>query len=419
MSYLTETSLKNVIVVLKNFYDEEEIKTAMNELIHFYKTECFDNEDITNDWIADDFQNSHGIHVFVQKLNYPNKVNNPTNREILFEWFCHWLWGTQKPNHPPIQNPIENDKFTVDRSQDPVEAVAKKFEFQLKIEINALRKQPQIAMGMAQSFITICKNDCYTELDELESDLESVEDSFIIAELIRQYSQYTNRKYIIFYMLQHIVSMLKYDNYPPFHLGGLKCKFSKKTFERANKLCTDFIPSFFINKVDFVELRTSQINKKDDIDRDLQLMNCKALDFENNFPLFINLFDAYARYRADKNEMFWRVSRMTPKYDIYDKRCQHKSVTMKANEWWEHHCGFAKYLQSQNKYMYTSLGNALNSIGKRSLPLFNFNHIVGETIFDSYDIFTRYVCAFNAFLHDLLGSENGTVPFKIDLWSIP
>eukprot|EP01084_Bolivina_argentea_P009920 18521_1 len=311
MSYLNETSLNNLIVDLQDFYGEEETKAAMNELIQFYKTECFDNEDITNDWIANDFQNSHGIDIFIEKLNYPNKVNNPTNKEILFEWFCHWLWGTTKPNQDPI-HPIANkptpgiEPFTVDRSKDPIQTVAKKFEFQLKIKINSLKRQPQIAKSMAESFMTICKNDDYTELDELDSDLESIEDSFIIVELIRQYSKYTNRKDIIFNMLQHIVSMLKYDNYPPFNLTRFKCKFSKKTFDRANKLCMHFIPSFFKNKVEFAELKTSEIEDNKD-NKDLELMNAKALDFENNFPLLINLFDAYSRFRADSNEMFWNT----------------------------------------------------------------------------------------------------------------
>ncbi len=67
---------------------------------------------------------------------------------------------TLKQNNNPSIHPITNTptQYAIDTSQDPIETVAKIFEFKLKTEIDSLKQQPQIVKDMAQSFITICKN---------------------------------------------------------------------------------------------------------------------------------------------------------------------------------------------------------------------------------------------------------------------
>eukprot|EP01084_Bolivina_argentea_P314967 545595_1 len=91
MSHLSRSVFEKLTPHLQKYYGLQPVKKAMSTLEEFYENEAFDNEDIINDWILDDFDNCHGIHIFVKALNYSTQVNNPTNKQILFQWFCHWL----------------------------------------------------------------------------------------------------------------------------------------------------------------------------------------------------------------------------------------------------------------------------------------------------------------------------------------
>eukprot|EP01084_Bolivina_argentea_P303174 523364_1 len=109
-----------LISLLKKYYGRNEVTTAINILLKFYEDEAFDDEDIINDWIQDDFDNCHGIHKFVTGLNYRTEVDNPTNKQILFQWFCHWLSKNvpepkDQPAYPIVQT-TSSEEYLFDLS---------------------------------------------------------------------------------------------------------------------------------------------------------------------------------------------------------------------------------------------------------------------------------------------------------------
>eukprot|EP01084_Bolivina_argentea_P303177 523368_1 len=106
-----------LISLLKKYYGRNEVTTAINILLKFYEDEAFDDEDIINDWIQDDFDNCHGIHKFVTGLNYRTEVDNPTNKQILFQWFCHWLLqNVPKPKFQPILTSMAEGFERIDKA---------------------------------------------------------------------------------------------------------------------------------------------------------------------------------------------------------------------------------------------------------------------------------------------------------------
>eukprot|EP01084_Bolivina_argentea_P263800 446632_1 len=256
MSYLKRADLKRLITYLKEYYGEKEANTAMDELIEYYDKEAFDDEDITNDWIPNDCKNSHGIDKFVESLNCPILLNHIDNKNNLFNWFCHWLLhDVPQPIHPPVHATANNNNI----SKYPIERVAYEFTKQLKIQIDEFKLNPQTANKIAKSFITICKEEDYTKLLELNNDFENIEDSFIVDKIMNKYPQYRDNKYKIFYMLQDIVIMFTYDNYPPFELKNFEYKCNENTFKEANKLCLHLVPAWFIYNADSKFLNSNDI----------------------------------------------------------------------------------------------------------------------------------------------------------------
>ncbi len=62
-------------------------------------------EDFRNDWIPNDYNNSHGIHIFIRQLNHQSIIVENKDKIILFQWFCFWLLPHQLK--PKLQLPYD------------------------------------------------------------------------------------------------------------------------------------------------------------------------------------------------------------------------------------------------------------------------------------------------------------------------
>eukprot|EP01084_Bolivina_argentea_P207217 353598_1 len=396
MSVLSLNDLDRLIIPCSKYYSLSETETAINTLKNWYVKEAFDEDDITNDWVNGDFKNSHGIDIFVDGLN--QAVDNPNSKPILFDWCCHWL--LQNIPIPKTRLTNATKKIHIPKKLCIIENVMNKFAVKLSEEIPELTQK--MSLGIAQSLKTICNNDDYTELTELNNDFENIEDSFIMDELINNtYPQYQNHRQQMFDILRYIV-----DNYyAPFDIKLFTFKISETSWNEGWNECKRSIGSLFRNKIGFDKIHT--VDETDD----LALCKTKTLDFENRFPILMSLVDLYARYRADTNMIFWEKNSFTPKNRHSDSYC-----TLTISQWLQK-SAFYGCLRKQNHYMYNSIKHALDSIYKRVLPPFNFNHQIGHTIFDSFDIFTKYLCAMNNFVHKFIYDQN--LPIQIDFWIIP
>eukprot|EP01084_Bolivina_argentea_P249402 417495_1 len=395
MSTLSLNTLDKLIAPCSKYYGLAKTKEAIEKLKRWYHQQAFDDNDIADDWISYDFKNCHGIHVFFDCLNN-TKLNNIGTKKVLFNWCCYWLWEFE--NIPKPKTKLIYQKETT------IHKVAHNLSSKLTKHIPEFTQQ--IALDIAGSFVQICQTEYYTDLDELNTDMENIADSFIMDEIskfiAKIYPQYIHKKKQIFDILQSVIILLhtynNNNNYPSFDLKLFSFEISTTT-RNVTLQATNEIGRLF---------RSGRYQDTDQ--SDLTMANAKAIDFENQFPLLINLADHYARCRAEDNKLFWQQNLIAPK--------KSKSITLTVSQWVQR-CEFFNYVKKQNSHMHTCITNAIDSVCKRALPKFNFNHVVGSTIFDSFDIFTRYVCAMNKFVHGLMSTENAQLPIQIDLWIIP
>ena len=96
---------------LAKIYGNNESKIAINKLECWYIDQLFDDDDFTNDWIPNDYNNCDGIHIFIKELTHLNKklkpllFDNNKNKKILYSWICYWL-HSQKIDKPTINIPL-------------------------------------------------------------------------------------------------------------------------------------------------------------------------------------------------------------------------------------------------------------------------------------------------------------------------
>ena len=164
---------KKLINPLTDYLDQESIKTAIHSLEQFYKDEAFDSEDITNDWIPNDFENCDGIDIFVNALNYTERINNALNKKLLFDWFCHWLLPntskpSQKPMHP-IANTTRGPLPQLKSPKCPIEQIGHQFAKKMEIYITEFSQlhtdklekitRREKVIGISEWFVKICKEE--------------------------------------------------------------------------------------------------------------------------------------------------------------------------------------------------------------------------------------------------------------------
>eukprot|EP01083_Nonionella_stella_P160457 524597_1 len=221
MSHLLSPSdFNRTVKPLKQFYGDRDVQGAIDSLIQFYKDEAFDNEDIshiTNDWVPGDFENCDGIDQFVDSLNYGSPVNSLQNKQVLFNWFCHWLLpNVAQPSSQP-QRPIAHPDPP---PNDNINTIANEFSLQLSIKIGTFQNRPELTSKIAGTFVQFCTDERYLQIEDFVSDLEGeIDGSFIMDGIIKKYPEYEHIKEEMFGVLYDIVEMMRYDNYPPFDLS--------------------------------------------------------------------------------------------------------------------------------------------------------------------------------------------------------
>eukprot|EP01083_Nonionella_stella_P043307 116831_1 len=468
-----EAIFKTTVHPLKQFYAEGDVSRAIHSLIQFYKDEAFDNEDITNDWVPGDFENCDGIDQFMDSLNYTQRINSPQNKQVLFNWFCHWLLpNVPQPSFQP-EHAITNTASGPLRQLDPdhsatINTIA--YEFSLQLSINLGVFQNCHPLRIADTFVQFCKDEGYTKIEDFVSDLDDIDGSFIMEAIMKEYPEYERVKEEIFDILYDIVALMKYNvedyfilnkyhNYPPFALSKFQWNTTPAHWRITNKLCTKEIPSLFKNDVDEQHPNEDKDDSNDKRARDTEdkddwaLMSAKALDVQNRFPLLNNLIDAFARYRAEENCKFWSESQCNSKdIDIRNIRfrvkprskeqAQHRlSVLLSPANWMKDESGNAhglyRFIQNTHVDAEDETGNAhvistadyivsaLGSLMKRSLHKFDFNHITDPTIYDDYSIYCLYMCAMNKFVYSICDpkgqkqTQDEHLPLQIDFWIIP
>eukprot|EP01083_Nonionella_stella_P168862 571343_1 len=475
MSHLLSPSdFNRTVKPLKQFYGDRDVQGGIDSLIQFYMDEAFDNEDITNDWVPDDFQNCDGIDhdQFVDSLNYGSPVNSLQNKQVLFNWFCHWLL-------PNVPQPLSQPQHAIaNTSPGPLNqlgrnsgaAIAEEFSLQLSIDIDEFHERPELTSRIADTFVQFCKDEGYTKIEDFVSDLDDIDGSFIMDAIMKEYPEYERVKEEIFDILYDIVALMKYNvedyfilnkyhNYPPFALSKFQWNTTPAHWRITNKLCTKEIPSLFKNDVDEQHPNEDKDDSNDKRARDTEdkddwaLMSAKALDVQNRFPLLNNLIDAFARYRAEENCKFWSESQCNSKdIDIRNIRfrvkprskeqAQHRlSVLLSPANWMKDESGNAhglyRFIQNTHVDAEDETGNAhvistadyivsaLGSLMKRSLHKFDFNHITDPTIYDDYSIYCLYMCAMNKFVYSICDpkgqkqTQDEHLPLQIDFWIIP
>ena len=222
--------LDRVTIHCGKFYGTIPVKQAINALKQWYIDQQFDDDDFTNDWIPNDFQNCDGIDIFTNNLNHSKKIVTKENKSVLFNWFCHWLL----PNiSQPLQNPttttilIDNVAIAlkqklpiyipefkqgseeIDEIVDDFESICNAEDVKYLISL-----QSYLCETCESSILQITK---YTKEKDLKNDFESINDSFILDEIIDHYPKFESYRPKIFKILNHIL----HDNYLhlPFNIS--------------------------------------------------------------------------------------------------------------------------------------------------------------------------------------------------------
>eukprot|EP01084_Bolivina_argentea_P249403 417496_1 len=318
MSTLSLNTLDKLIAPCSKYYGLAKTKEAIEKLKRWYHQQAFDDNDIADDWISYDFKNCHGIHVFFDCLNN-TKLNNIGTKKVLFNWCCYWLWE----NIPKPKTKLIYQKETT------IHKVAHNLSSKLTKHISEFTQE--IALDIARSFVQICQTEYYTDLDELNTDMENIADSFIMDEIskfiAKIYPQYIHKKKQIFDILQSVIILLHNNNYPPFNLKLFAFEISSAT-RKVTLMATNEIERLF--KSVYVAGFGERYQ-----DTNLTMVNAKAIDFENQFPLLINLADRYARCHAEHNKLFWEQNLITPKNS--------ESSRLTVSDWVPR-CGFLNYV---------------------------------------------------------------------------
>ena len=156
MSLKSEPKLKiddadKIVSPCSKYYGSIQAQQAIQALKQWYLQQEFDDDDFTNDWIPNDYINCDGIHIFMNKLSVGELVNSDANKQILFQWFCYWLYSDlPKPDKQPLSS-LNNHQLT------EIEEISSKFKQFLHRRIsifNDQHKRNQIGNYYAQ----ICNN---------------------------------------------------------------------------------------------------------------------------------------------------------------------------------------------------------------------------------------------------------------------
>eukprot|EP01084_Bolivina_argentea_P111073 198285_1 len=92
------SSLSKLENKLNRYYNQCQVQQAVRKLKEWYIEQAFDDEDITNDWVPNDYVNSHGINVFANNLD-PLLRYNIERKMLLYQWMCYFLLDNQpKPD---------------------------------------------------------------------------------------------------------------------------------------------------------------------------------------------------------------------------------------------------------------------------------------------------------------------------------
>eukprot|EP01084_Bolivina_argentea_P054487 99921_1 len=413
MSTVSLKDFDGLIKPLSKYYDEQQTQQAIKSLKQWYQQEAFDNDDIKNDWIPNDFKNCHGIEILVDKLSHlknkqlSKKVNSPQNKRILFQWICYWLLK----NKPIIVTKPE---------QSPFNTHIGKIAIQLQPKLRSLLQTAE-SDQIVEYFEKICREEAYTEVQDLQGDFvdfENIDNSYILQEIIEKFDKYASKKKEIFQLIHSIIN----DGYiyDPFDLRSVDFKYrdSKESFNAAKELCLTEMEAVFKGASKEYESKTDQTNE-DTVDT--QLIHAKALDFENRFPFLMCMIDHFSRWCCDENRRHWVNSKYNLKPAKKQEQDLHISVTQTAANWLTD-IGFGKFFISKHAETAQRYGVAMQSMMNRLLPRIQLNHVLSDTIFDSLDIFSRYALAMNKFVQQLNCEsmvEKQFFPCQIDFWIIP
>eukprot|EP01084_Bolivina_argentea_P263919 446883_1 len=389
-SKLTLDHLNKLIKPCSKYYSERETKDAIEGLKNWYEEEAFDDDDLTNDWIPNDYENCHGIHIFVNKfpLDTCKKIATETNKKILFNWFCYWLSiYINKPTKEPIStiittSEIEEKQSPITEKTNAVCNVLCEYYKCWNMQYNQLLSMycdenefdltEEIQLGYNQCGIV--DFDPHFPIDE-KLTLSECEKQQLIFDIIK-HCYYNSNKHIL-------------DAKIP------QCLLSKATYKYLFILTLEEWE--YIKK----EYKTQcPILWKQGLSNDNSFLYVLAIGRKYNFAFLQNLVDDCFRVTVEN--------------------VNKKPTT--ENEWYLNH-KFIKSINNivvriptNNGIMYTVkagalIKGALASFSKRICAKYDFTNLI--TINDSLEIVVNYLNAIIEFIGDLV-YEKSIFPFQLD-----
>eukprot|EP01084_Bolivina_argentea_P166991 289898_1 len=377
------------------------VTLAIQEVKDWYVKESFDDEDITNDWIANDDQNCHGIDIFIDKIQHNN-----INRKLLFNWFTYWL--------KVISEPPTEELITDITTNSPFNQIYSDI-----IKVFSIYYNQNISQRISQLFQHNIEEEQFQDIETINEDIQDINDpneSMILSDILIKITEE--------FKDTEIDSNIITSGIQQICVGKTK-QLIEEMKEHKNKL-PDFIFRAGNDKEDIAKriAQKMQIIYTDPLASnntpDNTMIKCKAMDLQNNYAIFLSMLDAFSR---DKIKRY----KINPEKEFEIKT------------WWNDKNNYLARKIEQDllatKLDISMYEIALKTLVKRSINEMELNPKTHSIIYDSLYVFAKYTIEFQEFcLAQFIQNEFEyeskmdkvcyfekiySVPIHVDLWIIP
>eukprot|EP01084_Bolivina_argentea_P044166 81299_1 len=386
---------KKLVKPLGEYYGSQVIQDAIKQLKTWYEDEAYDSDDVVADWNVDAFDDSEGIDKLVECLNYPELLNNMQQKRILYSHCCYYLLPDE--HQPPTQQLIKH----MIAEEEPFEKIHGQFKRKLTETLHI----PIIdAKRIVETFIHHIEEQEY-DVEGIEDDLDNIDESEIINNIIEKFPNLSLRKNKIFDILYAIVTkkeITKIDDYGPLEL---KMSSTEEDMAEASRLSKVYLKAVFTTK------------DSGDVEENAFII-AKSYDISNQYPWLSNMVDTYVRFILETHK---RNCQQTKDKDALDKlMSSDEFISLNAKIWFEEHDPYTRKLIQNHATKASYLCNGIMALFNRLAPRMNINYKIDFTIVDSYDAYARYAIAINEFIYTLSSSPIlQCTPIQFDFLIIP
>eukprot|EP01084_Bolivina_argentea_P020330 37809_1 len=383
---------KKLVRPLSEYYGLLSIQEATKSLEIWYENEAYDDADIVTDWNPDAFTDSEGIGKLIEFLKYPPPLQNEEQKRILYSYCCYYLLSDQKiPNKQLIKHITESHK--------PLQQIKSQFQKKLMHKIHIPRND---ATDIAQHVLEYIEEQEY-DIEGIEDDLDNINESEIIDNLIETFPNLQQHSNKIFDILLSVVTI---SNEVPDPINDSKKQLTL-TMYSSDKDKDEFC-SLDIKYLKGVFGYLSERNSN-------PFVIAKSWDIYNEFPWLLLSFDTFSRFCVDSHKKTCNESKNPEKTMSDDKFCD-----MTPKEWFEQYDSYTRQLIQKDSHRAGYLCAALMEMDHHFTRKLNMNYKIHWTILDSFSTFAMYSIAINEFIYGISNSSTfQCTPIQFDFMIIP